>query len=56
MSGATAKTEPNYEKQCQVCGQLPTVDVIEPGQEPYHTELCGPCHWGEADCIDPENW
>lgn len=49
-------SEPNYEIECVVCGQTPTVDLLEKGKDVYHTELCGPCCFGEAACIDPEEW
>lgn len=48
--------EPNYKVACCVCGQKPTVDVKTPGEPIYHTELCGPCCFGEAECIDPKKW
>lgn len=38
--------EPNYDVECMVCGETPTVD---------DTELCGPCCFGEADTADG-NW
>ncbi len=38
---------PNYNDACENCGQLPTVDDLG---------LCGPCCFGEADCINPDNW
>lgn len=48
---------PNYDRPCQNCGQTPTVD-LKPvaGGEVSHLDLCGPCCFGEAACIDPENW
>lgn len=58
---------PNYERPCTVCGQVPTVDLCDVimhyrtverirAANTVHTELCGPCTWGEAETIDPENW
>lgn len=47
---------PNYKIACTVCGQTPTVDEKTPGEPVYHTELCGPCCFGEAKCIDPKEW
>ena len=37
---------PNYDDECENCGQLPTVGS---------TGLCGPCCFGEADTIGG-NW
>ena len=56
-TGTLAQPEPNFDITCQCCGQLPTVDIynVEYG-ETHHTNLCGPCCFGEADCLDPENW
>jgi len=53
-----ASTKPNYKKKCMVCGQKPTVDVYTPdgSKKLDSTELCGPCCFGEADCVDPNNW
>lgn len=47
---------PNYDRPCEVCEQVPTVDIYVAGKLNHHTDLCGPCTWGEADTIDPENW
>lgn len=47
---------PNHDIPCIVCGQKPTVDSVNLDGSIDHTELCGPCCFGEADCIDPENW
>ena len=47
---------PNNELPCMVCGQTPTVDIYVDGKREVPTELCGPCTWGEADTINPENW
>ncbi len=52
----TPEIEPNYEIPCEVCGQTPTVDIIFADGCVNHSELCGVCYWGEAECIDPENW
>jgi len=51
-----ARAEPNYDLPCESCGQVPTVRVVAEGLRPHETRLCGPCCWGEADTIDPENW
>lgn len=50
-------TVPNYELKCCVCGQTPTVQIVNrKGNVEHETELCGPCCWGEAECIDVDNW
>lgn len=51
-----AEFKPNYELPCEVCGQTPTIDIFVEGKLERRTEMCGPCTWGEADTIDPENW
>jgi hypothetical protein len=58
--------KPDYDKRCAVCDGFPVVTgVDENGVEVYPTKLwardfnnymCGVCTWGEAACIDPENW
>jgi len=50
------KFVPNYDDECMVCGQSPTVDIYVNGKLENETEMCGVCTWGEAACIDPENW
>lgn len=51
-----AEFKPNYKRPCQNCDQMPTVDIFVNGKLQDHMDLCGVCTWGEADCIDPENW
>lgn len=51
-----AEFRPNYDIGCLNCEQIPTVDVYVRGKLERHTEMCGPCTWGEADTLDPENW
>ena len=51
-----AEFKPNYDVACTVCGQLPTIDIFVENKLMQHTEMCGPCTWGEADTPDPENW
>lgn len=36
-------TEPDYEGECEVCGNSPIVPI---------TGMCGPCTFGEASTID----
>ncbi len=51
------KCIPNYAVPCTNCGQTPTVDYYSlTGELRSHSDLCGPCCFGEAACIDPENW
>lgn len=38
---------PNYDVSCDTCSQTPTVG---------RSGMCGACYFGEADCIDPDNW
>lgn len=48
---------PDYGTECTNCYQVPTITVVnDQGQQIQHTELCGPCCWGDADTLDPENW
>ena len=51
-------TRPNFDIECQNCGQLPTVTIItqDEDDENSESELCGPCFFGGAACIDHENW
>lgn len=48
--------EPDYNGSCQNCGQSPVVTGVRHGNVVMSPDLCGPCCWGEAACIDPENW
>jgi hypothetical protein len=53
----SAKFIPNYRRRCIVCGQKPTIDIKPINGAPKQpTDMCGACTWGEADCIDPDNW
>ena len=51
-----AEFRPCHNAKCMNCSQSPTVQVFVGEKLEYDTELCGACTWGEADCIDPENW
>ena len=55
---ATLSTsEPNYLIKCIYCGQTPTVDIYNVSiGETSHSNQCGACFFGEADCLDVENW
>lgn len=48
--------EPDYKAECINCGQSPVVTAVSDGVEVMRTDLCGPCTFGEAKCIDPEEW
>lgn len=52
------KSQADYESECDNCGQTPVVDIVDAGTGTvvHATGLCGACCFGEADCIDPENW
>lgn len=60
MPNSIAKA--NYERPCTVCDAIPTVDVYDIDSSPTdlsfsdHTDLCGPCCFGEASAIDPAEW
>lgn len=57
MSNEEFVAKPNYNRKCQNCEQVPTVDIYsEDGVLQTHIDLCGPCCFGNADCIDPKNW
>lgn len=51
-----AKFRPNYLNKCLVCEGSTTVDIYVDNKLETETVLCGACTWGEADCINPENW
>lgn len=47
--------KPDYKTKCENCEQTPTVEMID-GNKAVNTGMCGPCFFGEAACIDPEEW
>ena len=48
---------PDWDTPCDICEQTPTVTgVNKEGKQTNHWEMCGPCTWGEADTLDPDNW
>jgi hypothetical protein len=47
---------PDYKSKCCNCGQTPVVTGVKDGKVVYQGEMCGPCTFGEAECIDPTNW
>lgn len=49
--------DPNYKRKCCVCGQKPCVRIRLLNNSVYYDgDMCGPCTWGEAETIDPNNW
>ena len=48
--------EPDYKHRCCVCGQKPVVTAVKDGKVVMGTDMCGPCTWGEAAMLDPEEW
>jgi len=48
--------QPDYRSKCCVCGQSPTVTLVQNGKVQVRTDMCGPCTWGEAETIDPSTW
>lgn len=57
QSGTKSVWKPDYESYCDVCGQSPVVtSVDEDGKENYRSDMCGPCTFGEAACLDPDVW
>lgn len=53
---AKTKYVPDYDYECDVCGQVPTVTMETNGVQMNHLEMCGPCTFGEAACLDVDNW
>jgi len=48
---------PDYEHECQNCGQTPVVTIVDENDEVIENfEMCGPCLFGEAACLDPKEW
>lgn len=48
---------PDYDSECENCGQSPVVTIEnESGDVIHRVGLCGPCCWGDSDCLDPDNW
>lgn len=48
--------EPDYGSNCDLCDASPVVTVVKDGEVLHSTNMCGPCTWGEANMIDPDNW
>lgn len=47
---------PNYNCRCEICDQSPTVEGVRDGKVVYESGMCGPCTFGEAACLDPQEW
>jgi len=47
---------PNDEGTCVACNQSPTVNFEANGKVVLATDLCGPCYFGTAEAVDPDNW
>ncbi len=56
MSEFKQKTYADYTQACQNCGQSPCVVVTVENEQDYHFDMCGVCTFGEAICIDPDEW
>lgn len=57
MSEDICKLVPDYNQECENCGQTPVVTIEnEKGEVVENLKMCGPCIFGEAACIDPEEW
>ena len=48
--------EPDWEQNCENCGQSPTVTGVKDGLIVLDVGMCGPCTWGEAAMLDPDKW
>jgi len=48
--------EPDYTEKCENCENRPVVTAILDGKVVHNFHLCGPCTFGEASCLDPEEW
>ena len=51
-------SDPHYGKQCVVCGKSPCVQIrrMDNDEIIFASGMCGPCTFGEAACLDPEEW
>ena len=47
---------PDYNQQCEVCGESPTVMVAEKDQITHDFNLCGVCTFGTAKALDVDWW
>jgi hypothetical protein len=47
---------PNYNRECENCGQSPVVEGQKDGQIVFRGTLCGPCTFGTSKALDPKWW
>ena len=47
---------PDYNQECEVCGESPTVMIAENDQIQHDFNLCGVCCFGTAKAIDVDWW
>lgn len=52
----TKTVNANYDDTCEVCGQSPTVEIIEERGNVHKFGLCGVCCFGTAEALDPATW
>lgn len=51
------KFKPKYKESCVICGESPTVSIVDKDDKFIaDLRMCGPCTFGEADALYPENW
>ena len=51
-----SKFKPDYESECCMCEQSPTVLIATTEGDMFNTDMCGPCTFGESKCVDPAEW
>ena len=56
MTEEIEKFEPDYTEKCEICGNRPVVTLVKGNEVIHNWHMCGPCVWGEASCLDPEEW
>lgn len=50
------KFVPDYETECENCGQSPTVTLEENGKVTSRWDMCGPCTFGTARALNVDEW
>ena len=48
--------EPDYTRECEVCGSTPVVSGTRASKTVYVATMCGPCLWSEPKAGDPGTW
>lgn len=48
--------KPDYDNNCEVCGQSPVVQAVKDNKPVYDYEMCGVCVFGTHEALDPEWW